>query len=771
MPPTDQAPPAGDPPLPGVKRVDPALVARLDRALEAKGPRYEPHTRHRFPDGKPRYTNRLILESSPYLLQHAHNPVDWFPWGDAAFERARAEHKPVFLSIGYSTCHWCHVMEQESFEDTEIATFLNEHFVCIKVDREQRPDVDAVYMTAVEALTGQGGWPMTLLLTPDREPFFAGTYFPPRAGARGARVGLLEILRQMASRYATDRASVVARAEQVSRHMEALAEPAAPGAVPTAATVVAAARAFASRFDPAHGGSGGAPKFPQPARLDFLLRYAARTGDPGALEIVRRTLVAMADGGIYDHIGGGFHRYATDARWRVPHFEKMLYDNAQLAALYVAAYQLDGDARFARVARETLDYVHREMTSPAGGFYTATDADSEDDEGHSVEGWFFTWPASEVRKVLGAERAKVADAVWGITPAGNFEGGRNILYVGAPLAESAKKLGVTEAALRASLESSRRALFEARAKRKPPHLDDKIVAEDNGLMIGAFARASLALDEPRYLEAATRAASFVLDHLRAPGGALGRSFAGGAVSGDGYLGDYAAMIAGLLDLYEASAQPRWLEAARALQAQLDAHFWDAGPGGYFRTADTAEKLPMRTRPGYDGAVPSGNSLEASNLLRLAQLDGGDAHRARAERIFEAFSQMLERAPLAVPRLLSALEAYHDVALEVVVVRPADAAGEGPRAREAAALASVVRGTYLPGSFVALCTEAEARAQAARVPLFDGKAALHDAPTAFVCERGRCKLPTSDPAALRRQIAGMRRPLTTPAPAPLAVPER
>ncbi len=420
-----------DPALPGLGKGDPALTKKLHAALLKKGPGYEPRTRHKNADGSPKYTNRLILETSPYLLQHAHNPVNWYPWGDEAFARARREGKPVLLSVGYSTCHWCHVMERESFENEEIARFINEHFVPIKVDREERPDVDDVYMSAVQMLTGGGGWPMTLALTPDREPFFGGTYFPARDGDRGSRKGFFTILRELADEYQKSRADVVARAAKLSRRVRAAAEPEPAGGVPGPEVIASAVRQLSRAYDPVWGGFGRAPKFPRPVTLELLLRYHRRSGDADALKMVIHTLDRMAAGGLYDHVGGGFHRYSTDERWLVPHFEKMLYDNAQLVAVYLDAYQVSGRDDFARVARQTLDYVAREMTAPSGGFYSATDADSRTPAGHEEEGWFFTWTPAELEAALGADLARVARVDFGVTDAGNFEG-RSILQRDKP---------------------------------------------------------------------------------------------------------------------------------------------------------------------------------------------------------------------------------------------------------------------------------------------------------------------------------------------------
>jgi len=457
-PPVDPGPVVqGDPRLPGVTSVDQALQKRLERALASQGPGYVPRTRHLNEDGSPRFTNRLIEESSPYLLQHAHNPVNWFAWSDEAFERAKRENKPIFLSVGYSTCHWCHVMERESFEDEEIAAFLNRHFIAIKVDREERPDVDSVYMTAVNILSGRGGWPMTVIMTPEKEPFFAGTYFPPRKGVRGSGAGLADILADMLRVYTNEREKVVARAQELSQRIEqAAAIHPGPG-VPSDKMIVVAVQHLATIFDRVDGGFSGAPKFPQPARLSLLLRYARRTRDAGATAMVTTTLDKMAAGGIYDQIGGGFHRYSTDAQWLVPHFEKMLYDNAQLAVVYLEAWQHSGDAVYQRIAREILDYVAREMTSPEGGFYSATDADSPTSSGHDEEGWFFTWTADELTQLLGNDDAAIVVSAYGVTQPGSFEG-RNILHRAKSDREVAAELRVPPTRVAEALANARKAI-------------------------------------------------------------------------------------------------------------------------------------------------------------------------------------------------------------------------------------------------------------------------------------------------------------------------
>jgi uncharacterized protein YyaL (SSP411 family) len=587
------------------------------------------HTRHRNPDGSPRYTNRLARESSPYLRQHAHNPVDWYPWGDEAFAKARREGKPIFLSIGYSSCHWCHVMEEESFDDEEVAAVLNERYVAIKVDREQRPDVDAVYMTAVQAMGQGGGWPLTVWLTPDARPFYGGTYFPPRAGARGARFGLIELLERLDRAYHENPQQVAAAAADVVGRLERAATPPPGAALPGSIPIQAAVAALRAEYDAEHGGFGDAPKFPSPATLELLLRYQRRAGDADALDMVTRTLDAMAAGGIQDQLAGGFHRYATDAAWRVPHFEKMLYDNALLATVYLEASQAAGRPDLADVARRTLDWLRRDMRAPGGGFHAAVDADSEGEEGR-----FYLWTREEITSLLDGPNARVVAAHFDLAPPG-------VLHISRPLDVAAADAGLSIAAARTALETARRRLLTARGRRVPPHVDRKVIVAWNGLAISAFAQGASVLGQPAYREDASRAAEAILGAARS--GRLPRSLVDGIPRGSGYLEDYACFEAGLLDLFETTGDPRWLEHALALQAVLDAHFRDSA-GGYFRTADDAEALLVREKPDFDGAEPSGNSVALQNLLRLHELTGDDRFRQTADGLLRAFGPARSRPP-------------------------------------------------------------------------------------------------------------------------------
>jgi uncharacterized protein len=740
--PEDAAAAADDPP--------PEIRAKLDTALRARGPGYVPRTRHTNADGSPRYTNRLILESSPYLLQHAHNPVDWFHWGDEAFVRARATGRPVFLSIGYSTCHWCHVMEEESFEDEEIASYLNLHYVAIKVDREERPDVDEVYMTAVQALTGSGGWPMSLWLTPEREPFLGATYLPPRDGVRGARRGFLSILGEQAARFRDDPAGVVADARRLSDEVRRDLSPRPAGELTGPGLVARAAALAAQRYDATWGGVRGAPKFPSSLPIRLLLRHHLRTGDEGSKRMVIETLRHMAAGGIHDQLGGGFHRYATDARWLVPHFEKMLYDNALLAVDYLEAWQATGEDDLARVARETLDDVLRDMTSPEGGFYSATDADSPAPSGRREEGWFFTWTPAEIEAAVGGARARAVEAWFAVTPGGNLDG-RTILSTPRPRDEVAQGLGMQRAELDATLDAAIPILREARAKRPPPFRDEKVQASWNGLMISALSRGAFALNEPRYEAAAVRAAELVL-HARGPGGELRHAWTAGRPGTDAFLDDHAFVAAGLLDLFEVTGDARWLREAVGLVDALEQRYADPVNGGYFLTAGGAAPgaatAPFpRSKPDVDGAVPSGNAVALMDQLRLAELTTDDRFRQRAETTLRAFAAALDERPLSLGEMMLGVELATGEPREIAVVLP-DGAAWG----SAEPLLAVLRRAFTPDRVMVIAGESDLAGDLGKlVPWARGKPARGGKPTAYVCRRGACDLPTGDPATLAAQI--------------------
>ena len=574
--------------LPGAAAFSEPLAGTIEQAWAKRDPEYQPRTRHLNDDGSPKFTNRLFLEGSPYLLQHAHNPVNWYPWGDEAFAAAERLGRPVLLSIGYSTCHWCHVMEEESFEDIEIARYLNENYVAVKVDREERPDIDGIYMSAIQAMGQRGGWPMTSWLTTDRKPFYAGTYFPARDGDRGVTRGFLTLLSELRRTYDEHPDQVAERSQQIAERVASMLEPVAGTRLPTAKVLRKAAAFYRSRYDEANGGTRGAPKFPSGMPVRVLLRYHRRTGEARYLKMAATTLEKMAAGGIYDHAGGGFHRYATDAKWLVPHFEKMLYDNALLTVAYLEGYQATGREDFARTAREILRYVERDMTAPGGAFYSATDADSPNPHGKREEGWFFTWTPDEIEEVVGEEDAAVVAAYFGVTAGGNFEG-RNILHTAKPLAVVAKEFSVTSAELRETIERAREKLYRARLGRPPPLRDEKILTSWNGLMISAHARATLVLGDTQYARRAERAADFILKNLRRDGRLL-RRYKSGEARHNAYLDDYAFLIAGLLDLYEATGTLRWIESAIELDQVLQDNYEDKTHGGFFAVSGDHEEV-------------------------------------------------------------------------------------------------------------------------------------------------------------------------------------
>ncbi len=757
-----------DPPLPGVKTAE-VPNPRYRAALLAKGATYKPRTEHLLANGSPEFVNRLIFESSPYLLQHAHNPVNWYPWGDDAFERARREHKLIIMSIGYSTCHWCHVMERESFEDLEIAAYMNQHFIAVKVDREERPDVDSAYMMAVNMLTGRGGWPMTTVLTPDREVVFAGTYFPPRDGVRGARVGFLSIIQKLNAAYASNASSMVEKAKNLSLRMEAAAKPQRPGNVPRAQVLVRAENTLARSFDSVHGGFSGAPKFPRPVTLDFLSRYARRAASAEAKNMVERTLQMMGQGGIHDQVGGGFHRYSTDEKWLVPHFEKMLYDNAQLVIAYLEGYQLTGRVYFEEVAERTLDYVLREMTHAQGGFFSATDADSpvpgKEGAQHNEEGLFFTWTPKEVDAVLGSGSlaARVVLTHLNITAAGDFEG-RSIPHLTQQVSKTAAALHMNTVDVEAALSKALPLLYAERQKRPPPLRDDKIILSWNALMISALAKAGEVLGNQKYTQGAARAAEFLLVRLRR-GHRLERSWLDGGerVSSPAFLDDYAFFIYALLDLFETTQEKRWFTAAIELQKIQDQLFWDAEDGGYFFTAVDAEKLSVREKPDYDGAEPGGNSFALLNLLRLEQFTGEYSYREIAERGFMAFADTMERSGRAVPKMLCALDYYFDEPLQVIIVLPQRT--EGAARLEKDRLSQVVAQTFVPNRVFIRGTAAELQELQGVIPLVKDKVARGNKATAYVCKRQICALPTTDADVLARQLAEFKPLISTPSPSP------
>ena len=683
-----------------------------------------------------KHTNRLINETSPYLLQHAHNPVDWHPWGNEALQKAMQEDKPILLSIGYSACHWCHVMEHESFENEEIARLMNEHFVNIKVDREERPDLDQIYMNAVQMMTHHGGWPMTVFLTPECVPFYGGTYFPPED--RHNMPGFPRVLISMATAYrerpddvAQTTASVLAELGRLNVTREA-------NELLSNDLLNAAFRGIIRNYDSINGGFGGAPKFPPAMTLEFLLRTYHRTGDREALEIIAQTCDKMANGGIYDQLGGGFHRYSTDAKWLVPHFEKMLYDNALLSRLYLHYFQLTKDESARRVAEGILDYVVREMTDPAGGFYSTQDADSE-----GVEGKFFVWTPGELKEVLGKQDAEIFSAYYDVTESGNFEG-KNILNVRQSEAEIAAEQNVAPESIRESLERSRRRLYDVRESRVKPGRDEKILTAWNGMMLASFAEGGAILDRDDYRQIARNNANFLLRNLRRDALLL-RTYKDGKAKLNGYLEDYAFLSEGLLTLFETTGELEWFEAAVELTDKMIDEFWDHQEGGFFFTGKSHEALIVRSKDYFDNATPSGNSVAAELLLRLTTLTENDDYKRRALTILRLVADPLRRYPTAFGRALCALDYYLGTPKEIAVI--GDVGSEATRP-----LLNEVWKVYLPNKVVATASPDNDNALRL-IPLLRDRGLVNDQPTAYVCENYTCQSPVTDPEKLASELLG------------------
>ena len=676
-----------------------------------------------------KYTNRLINETSPYLLQHAHNPVDWYAWGDEAFERAKAEDKPVLVSIGYSACHWCHVMEHESFEDEQTAAIMNEHFINIKVDMEERPDVDRIYMDFVQMTTGSGGWPLNVFLSPEKLPFFGGTYFPPVN--RYNMPSFQRVLASVAEAWKTKRDDLMLSANEVLGEMRRVGLAEGAGESLSETQLDTAFQSFVRYFDSTNGGFGGAPKFPPAMSLEFLLRYYHRTGNENALEIVTQTAVKMAHGGIYDQLGGGFHRYAVDAVWLVPHFEKMLYDNAQLARLYLHVFQATGDEFYKRIAVETLEYVKREMTDSSGGFYSTQDADSE-----GVEGKFFVWTPEEIEEILGAENAQVFNFYYDVSEEGNFEE-KNILNVSYTLEATAKALKITPERLQEVLETGRGKLFNAREKRIKPFRDEKVLTAWNGLMLATFSEASAILGRADFLETARKNADFILENLQKDGYLL-RTWKDGKAKLNAYLEDYANFTDGLVELFQVSGDAKYLREARRLADMLITEFWDEEGGGFYFTANNHEELLVRKKDYFDNATPSGNSVAADVLLKLAHLTGDDRYERFAVTVLRLAASQVRRYPQGFGRILSALEFYFNPTKEIVVV------GESEELQ-----GEIWRG-FLPNKVVVLAAQADESADF--IPLLKDRNLIDGKPTAYVCENFACQKPVTTAGELREQLS-------------------
>ncbi|MFQ5928330.1 MAG: thioredoxin domain-containing protein [Acidobacteriota bacterium] len=704
--------------------------------------------------GKP---NRLIHEKSPYLLQHAYNPVDWYPWGEEAFEKARKENKPIFLSIGYSTCHWCHVMERESFSNPEIAAIMNKYFTSIKVDREERPDVDQVYMAFVQAATGHGGWPMSVFLTAELKPFFGGTYFPPQG--RGGVPGFKDLLLKIADEWEKNREAILTSARQITSQLKQFSNVSGKGNLKLEEELLDRTYGwYESNHDSREGGFGAAPKFPRPVNFNFLVRYYDRTGQKKeTLNMTTLTLRKMAQGGVHDHIGGGFHRYSTDKRWFLPHFEKMLYDQAQLAISYLEAYQITNDPLFAKVARAIFEYVLRDMTGEEGGFYSAEDADSpvshENLEEHA-EGAFYVWTYQQIVELLGKD-AVIFNDYYGVKENGNVQRDvfgefkkKNILHVSATLRQTAEKFEQSLDEIKDAIEQGRRKLFRRRAKRPRPGLDDKVLTAWNGLMISALAKGHQVLQEEKYLRAAVRAATFITEKLYdEQSGLLKRRYRDGEAAIDGLVDDYAFFIQGLLDLYESSLDGRWLLLAMELTETQNRLFWDAQNGGFYSTAGKDPSILIRMKEDYDGAEPSPNSIAILSLLRLSEIAGKERWRQMAEKSIRAFERRLAAAPQAMPQMMVAVNFYLDKPKQILIAGHRSASDTRAILRE-------VHKRFIPNKIIVLADGGRAQERLAQsleilnsLRRIDGKA------TAYICENYVCKLPTNDVSVVGRLLDG------------------
>ncbi len=694
-------------------------------------------------DGGKEY-NRLVFEKSPYLLQHAANPVDWYPWATEAFETAKKENKPIFLSVGYATCHWCHVMEHESFEDAEIAKKLNMDFICVKVDREEMPHVDQVYMTFTQALNGNGGWPMNVLMTAERKPFFAGTYFP--------KPTFTQIIDNVSKMWAEDQVKLLESAEGFTNELQKMASSTA-GDLPKAEILEAAYAYYEGTYDTEYGGFGGppryAPKFPTPHDYSLLLRYWKRTGSKKALAMVEKSLTAMRQGGMYDQIGFGTHRYATDRAWVVPHFEKMLYDQALLALANTEAYQATNKATYKQTADEIFTYVLRDMQSAEGGFYCAEDADSEGEEGK-----FYVWSMEDLAKAIGKDEAALYAKVYNFTEEGNWEEeskpgqklGTNIPHLKQTLSEIAKAEKLDEATLRNRLETSRQKLYDVREKRIHPLKDDKILTDWNGLMIAALARSAVAFDNATYLKEATRAADFILSTLRKADGRLLKRYRNGEAGLPAHLEDYAYLLWGMVELYQASFDPKYLQAGKELADTLLKHYWDEKDGGFFMTADDGEVLIVRNKEIYDGAQPSGNSVAAVNLFKLARLTGEVAYEEKAKGVIKAFSAPLGERPAGQAVLLQSIDFLHADTREIVVVGERDA-------EDTKKMLAAIQRRFDPNKVVLFKPiGAEGNALSNVAAYVTDHSAIDGKATAYVCRSFSCQLPTNDLKKVMELIA-------------------
>jgi uncharacterized protein len=699
---------------------------------------------HQTPSASEKHYNRLIHEKSPYLLQHAENPVDWYPWGPEAFTRAVRENKPVFLSIGYATCHWCHVMAHESFEDAGVASLLNKDFICIKVDREERPDIDSTYMAACQMMTGKGGWPLTIFLTPEKKPFFTGTYIPKES--RFGITGLTDLLPRIARSWVERRNNLVASAEEIAAalHQE---QDLHHDNIPDSSLLHRGYEELLMRFDTEYGGFGRAPKFPAPHSLLFLLRFWKRTGTPRALTMVEKTLEAMRNGGIFDQVGSGFHRYSTDAQWQVPHFEKMLYDQALLVMAYTEAYQATRNPEFRKTAEEIISYVFRALISPEGAFFSAEDADTT-----RGEGAFYLWTSDETEKILGKEDAVVAALVFGITVDGNYQDtgpgkGRNILYRKKSIAEVALSYGISETDLEIRLESIRTRLFMARELRSHPSVDDKILTDWNGLFIAALAQAARTFGNEKYLASARKAMQFFLTRMRTSDGGFLHRYREGEPAIPAFGDDFAFIIKALLELYESTFEPSYLASAQELNTWFLAHFWDASQGGFFMISDTAEILLGRKKEIYDGAIPSCNSVAFENLVRLAHLTGNASNEKRASELSRCFAASVHQSPSAHSGFLFALDSAIGPVHDVIIVGKRDA-------NDTQAMIKVLSDHYLPGVMTVYRTPGDDLQIFSLAPFTRNLNTIGGKATAYICTGQACAMPVTEPTRMLELLSCM-----------------
>ena len=689
---------------------------------------------------KSKHTNRLIDETSPYLLQHAHNPVDWYPWGTEALSLSKKKDMPILLSIGYSACHWCHVMEHESFENERTAKLMNDNFICIKVDREERPDLDQIYMNAVQAMTGSGGWPMTVFLTPDLKPFYAGTYFPPEDSY--GRPGFPKILMAISRLYREERQKAESYSDQVVSLINQMSELQVSDASMSSSVFDEAYRDWKSSYDSRYGGFGGAPKFPQAMACSFLMRYWKRSGESQALNMVEHTLRKMAEGGMYDQLGGGFHRYSVDEKWLVPHFEKMLYDNSLLSRVYLDAYQITKNEFYRRIASETLDYVLREMYRPGGGFYSTQDADSEGEEGK-----YYVWELEEIRDALGDE-AEAFIRYYGVTEGGNFEHGRNILNISGSPEDIAARIGMDVSELQNRIGKGKAQLFSKRENRVRPGLDDKIITAWSAMIISSMASGYQIIGKQEYLDAASQSAEFLLNELSRDGMLL-RTYRNNESKLNAYLEDYAFLVNALMDLYESDFQMKWLLEAFRLNQILMEEFWDEKNGGFFYTGDSHEHLITRSKSAYDGAIPSGNSVAVMNLLRLARLTGDEDLTAKAETVLKLFSEQLEQTPTGLAQMLCALDFYLGDPMEIAVVGRRDDPETGEIIR-------TIRDCYIPNKILVFFDpENDPKELEDSIPLLRGRTTNEGKPVVYICKDYVCKAPITDVGVLKEALSGKR----------------